>query len=72
MIRIFKYRHPGLDPGPALFLLATLGLATPAAAQPAAAPAPIDYTRPAYWLCLPGRADICSTPLPTTALTVRG
>ena len=68
MIRVFKDRHPGLDPGPALFLLATLGLATPAAAQPAAAPAPIDYTRPASWLCLPGRADICSTPLATTTL----
>jgi hypothetical protein len=42
----------------------------PARAQPLA-PAP-DYSRPATWLCLPGRADICSRPLPTTALNPNG
>jgi hypothetical protein len=40
-------------------------------AQPAPAPAP-DYAQPASWLCLPGRADPCSTPLPTTALNANG
>jgi hypothetical protein len=34
-------------------------------------PAP-DYSKPASWLCLPGRADICSTPLKTTALNPNG
>lgn len=36
-----------------------------------ASPAP-DYSRNASWLCLPGRTDLCSTPLPTTALTPNG
>jgi pimeloyl-ACP methyl ester carboxylesterase len=39
-----------------------------AAAQPGAAPAAVNYARPQNWLCLPGRNDICSTPLPTTEL----
>jgi hypothetical protein len=50
----------------------------PAAAQqppPAAAqqppPAP-DYANEASWLCLPGRSDPCSQPLPTTALNASG
>ncbi len=37
----------------------------------AATPAP-DYSNPASWLCLPGRADICTTPLRTTALNPNG
>ena len=37
----------------------------------AATPAP-DYSKPANWLCLPGRTDICTTPLPTTALNPNG
>ncbi|WP_338502655.1 DUF3089 domain-containing protein [Sphingomonas kaistensis] len=41
-----------------------------AAAQPA--PAAPDYRKDATWLCLPGRADTCSAPLPTTALTRAG
>jgi hypothetical protein len=46
--------------------------ATPAAAQrPPAAAAP-NYTSPASWLCLPGRKDVCSQPLPTTALNPNG
>ena len=37
----------------------------------AATPAP-DYAKPETWLCLPGRADVCSTPLATTALNPNG
>ena len=36
-----------------------------------ATPAP-DYGKPVNWLCLPGRADLCSTPLKTTALNPNG
>jgi hypothetical protein len=49
-----------------LFVLA----ATPAAAQPV--PAAPDYSKSANWLCLPGRSDVCSKPLPTTALNPNG
>jgi hypothetical protein len=31
-----------------------------------------DYSNAANWLCLPGRTDICSTPLKTTALNPNG
>lgn len=41
------------------------------AAASSASPGP-DYRNAANWLCLPGRKDICSTPLPTTALTRNG
>ena len=37
----------------------------------AATPAP-DYAKAANWLCLPGRTDVCTTPLPTTALNPNG
>lgn len=47
-----------------LALLATVQAA-------AASPAP-DYGKEANWLCLPGRADVCSTPLPTAALNPNG
>ena len=53
----------------ALLLLLPLFLATPAAAQ---MPAPVDYAKPASWICLPGRSDTCSTPLKTTALNPDG
>ena len=43
-----------------------------AAAQPQAAPAAVDYNLSKNWLCLPGRKDVCSTPLPTTALNASG
>lgn len=43
-----------------------------AAAQVQAAPAPVDYGIEKRWLCLPGRKDVCSTPLPTTALNPNG
>ena len=52
--------------------LAALVAAQSASAQPAATPPPIDYAKPANWLCLPGRADICSTPQATTALNPNG
>jgi hypothetical protein len=56
-------------------LLLTIVAATaawPAAAQGQAAPAPVDYGLQRSWLCLPARADVCSTPLPTTALNPNG
>ncbi|MEO5773769.1 MAG: DUF3089 domain-containing protein [Sphingomicrobium sp.] len=53
----------------ALLLPLLVLFATPAPAQIPAAP---DYTKPTSWLCLPGRSDICSTPLPTTALNPSG
>ena len=48
-----------------------LAAAVPAAAQPTK-PASIDYSKESNWLCLPGRADICATPLKTTALNPNG
>jgi hypothetical protein len=41
----------------------------PARETPAAAP---DYAAQTSWLCLPGRDDACSKPLPTTALNPNG
>jgi hypothetical protein len=49
---------------------ALLGAAAPLPAQ-TSAPAP-DYAKDSAWLCLPGRADSCSTPLATTALNPDG
>jgi len=43
-----------------------------AAAAQAAATASPNYSSPSAWLCLPGRKDVCSTPLPTTALNANG
>lgn len=37
----------------------------------ASTPAP-DYSRTSNWLCLPGRTDVCTTPLPTTVLNPKG
>ncbi|NUS99635.1 MAG: DUF3089 domain-containing protein [Sphingomonas sp.] len=54
-----------------LLSLAAIAAVAPASAQPAA-PAPVDYSKASNWLCLPGRADICSTPLGTTALNPNG
>ena len=53
-------------------LIAALALAAAAplpAQTPAAAP---DYAKDSTWLCLPGRADVCSKPLATTALNPNG
>ena len=54
-----------------LIAAAALAAATPVPTQPQAPTAP-DYSKPSSWLCLPGRKDICSTPLPTTALNPNG
>jgi hypothetical protein len=43
-----------------------------AQAQAPSAPAPTNYRLAQNWLCLPGRMDICSTPLGTTALNPNG
>jgi hypothetical protein len=51
---------------------AALIAAAPAAAQPNASAAGPDYSKDPTWLCLPGRKDVCSTPLPTTALNPNG
>ncbi len=45
--------------------------AAPAAPPPSGAEAP-EYGQDKAWLCLPGRSDLCSTPLPTTALNANG
>ncbi len=42
------------------------------ATQAAAAPAPVDYSPANRWLCLPGRLDTCTLPLPTTEVTPAG
>ena len=75
------FHHPGLDPGSTLlsrfkksWILALAGMMLvcppPVNAQaPAAAP---DYSKDSSWLCLPGRNDVCSTALPTTALNPNG
>ena len=51
---------------------ALLATAAPATAQAQPTPAAPDYAKAADWLCLPGRADSCSTPLATTALSPNG
>ena len=50
---------------------AALAAASPLSAQTPASQAP-DYTKDSTWICLPGRADTCSTPLATTALSPNG
>ena len=50
---------------------AAAAAASPLPAQAPASPAP-DYTKDSTWICLPGRADTCSTPLATTALNPNG
>ena len=55
------------------FLIAAMAAAAaPASAQPAVSPAPATYAADSAWLCLPGRKDVCSTPLATTALNPNG
>jgi len=80
------FRHPGLDPGSrfvAFFrrtgILASAAMtmiwASPLHAQSLttqAQPAAVNYGLDRNWLCLPGRADPCSTPLATTALGPNG
>jgi len=64
-----RKRHPGPVSGAIALAAISLTAATPAPAQPAAAP---DYSKDSSWLCLPGRSDSCSTALPTTALNPSG
>jgi hypothetical protein len=58
---------------PALAALAVVA-ATPASAhsQPAPAPTSVDYSKDSNWLCLPGRADVCGTPLATVDVNPSG
>jgi hypothetical protein len=57
---------------PAMLAAACLTAATPVFAQNAApSPAP-DYSKDSTWLCLPGRVDVCSSPIATTALNPNG
>jgi len=56
-----------------LLAAAAVAAATPLPAQPnAPVPAAPDYSNDSDWLCLPGRSDVCSTPLATTALNPNG
>ncbi len=52
---------------PTLIVAALMAIPAPATAQTA-----VDYTKPANWICLPGRADTCSAALRTTALNPDG
>lgn len=58
----------------AALMAGLLAAASPLAAAPPnrALPAPVDYAKGENWVCLPGRGDICSRPLPTTALNPNG
>lgn len=53
-------------------LVALLAAPVLAASPAPAAQATPDYASDSAWLCLPGRQDVCSTPLPTTALNPNG
>ncbi|HUP66802.1 MAG TPA: DUF3089 domain-containing protein [Sphingomicrobium sp.] len=66
----FPAPHPGLGSGSILAALVALALG-PAAPARGQTPAP-NYAQQSAWLCLPGRSDICSTPLATTALNPNG
>lgn len=55
-----------------LLVLAAALVAAPASAQPTESAAAPDYSKDSNWLCLPGRADSCSNPLPTTVLGPSG
>ena len=55
-----------------LLAAALIAASSPSIAQTPAATAAPDYSKDASWLCLPGRADTCATPLPTTALSANG
>ncbi|HJP68734.1 MAG TPA: DUF3089 domain-containing protein [Sphingomicrobium sp.] len=52
--------------------LASLAAAPVSAQQSAQLPAAPDYARDSAWLCLPGRADVCSRPLQMTELGPSG
>jgi len=52
--------------------MSLLAVASLFAFQASAGVAAPDYAKPERWLCLPGRTDICTTPLKTTALNANG
>ena len=53
-------------------LVTTFAAALLAAQAPAAAPAAVDYGKPANWLCLPGRSDPCGVTVKATELNPDG
>lgn len=53
-------------------VMAAALLAAPASAQPRTQQSAGNYGLERNWLCLPGRSDSCSKPLPTTALNANG
>ncbi|HEY8592111.1 MAG TPA: DUF3089 domain-containing protein [Sphingomicrobium sp.] len=53
-------------------LIAGLAALAAQAAPVQVQPAPVNYGLDRNWLCLPGRSDTCSKPLPTTALSPFG
>jgi hypothetical protein len=56
-----------------LSFAAAVLVAAPLPAQPVRPTSgAVDYAKDGAWLCLPGRADPCSTPLPTTDLRPQG
>lgn len=55
-----------------ILIAAAVTAASPASAQPRAVADAPDYSKPSSWLCLSGRSDVCSNPLPTTALNASG
>ena len=55
-----------------LIAAALLAGAAPVAGETAGTLQAPDYSKDVNWLCLPGRADVCSTPLETTTLNPGG
>ena len=56
-----------------LLAAAAVAFSAPLPAQPnAGRSAAPDYSKDSSWLCLPGRADVCSTTLATTELNANG
>ena len=53
-------------------VLAAALISAPASSQTAAAPAAVDYSQPANWLCLPGRSDPCGVTVKSTELRPTG
>ncbi len=52
--------------------MSLLAAASLFALQASTSTLPPDYSKAGSWLCLPGRNDLCSTPLATTALNPNG
>jgi hypothetical protein len=56
-----------------LLIAIALTSAAPSTAQPSGSASQVpNYSKDSSWLCLPGRKDVCSAPLPTTALNPNG